>query len=238
VAAALDTLVSSIQILRDAGATDAEIMQILGEDMKVAAGAANQLEIAIPPVIQELLALDLAASGLSEAFQEGYAIWDNLADQGTNLSDKIMGLGARMLELFDVAEAQEMVWKLLGGDILALANNYTQLGEDIPPIIQATLEWAVANGHAEKSADGLYTSIGKLSAAYQEGRAIWHNFVQEGKDLEQTLLGLGDVLLENFEVAEAQELAWRFLGDDIIALANSYDGRLRDISNVTQRAHG
>jgi hypothetical protein len=238
VAAALDTMVNSIQILRDAGATDAEIMKILGEDMEVVAAAAHQLEIAIPPVIQELLALDIATSGLSEAFQEGYAIWDNFIDQGKNLSDTILGLGARMLELFDVAEAQEMTWKLLGGDILSLANSYIELGRPdlIPPIIQATLDWAEANEHARRSADGLYHSVGELSAAYQEGANIWKNFSQSAWDLQDKLMGLGDALLEEFDVATAQRMAWEFLGDEIISTANAYEAVNRELPPVIQAA--
>jgi hypothetical protein len=236
VAAALDTLVSSIQILRDAGATDAEIMQILGEDMKVAAAAAHELEIAIPPVVQELLNLDMATSGLSEAFQEGYAIWDNIIDRGKNLSDTIMGLGARLLETHEVSEAQSILWKILGNDIVALANQYNELKEPLPPLIQLTLEYAVANGILEKSTDGVYSAVNNLNQAYEDGRAIWTNFIQDGQDLEQTLLGLGDALLENHDVATAQRLAWQFLGDDIINLANAYEGVEEVLPPVIQLA--
>jgi hypothetical protein len=236
VAAALDTMVSSIQILRDAGATDAEVMKILGEDMEIVVGAAHELGIAIPPVIQELLSLNLATSGVSEAFQEGYHIWGNIADQGETLSDKIMGLGARMLELFEVAEAQEMTWKLLGGDILSLANQYVQLEMEIPPVIQATLDWAVANDHARQSSDGLYHSMGKLSAAYQEGANIWKDFAQSAWDLQDKLMGLGDELLKEFDVATAQRMAWEFLGDEIISTANAYEAVNRELPPVIQMA--
>ncbi len=151
IAAEFELLIGAADVLRESGATNAEIFEVLNERLFEAVEAAEALGIEVPQAARELLALGDAAGDAAddvddlteamEAFNAGIddfttgfekSILDasNVTGQFTAAVNRMIGNG------IDQFEAMRRAGEFFGKELVDVFNNLVFFGEEIPPMLQ------------------------------------------------------------------------------------------------------
>lgn len=214
-----------IAALKEAGASDSQVIQLIGADIINLVDAADKLNVTVPDSVQAMYDLAKASDDVSEGFKAGQKIWTDFAAKGATLNDELVGLGTELLKTMDKADAQSAAWRLLGGDVISLANSYEDVGQAIPPVVQMSLDYAEANGLIARNADNAWEAVGKLNVELTKltkGQQAAADFLSQGKDLANEIQDLGQYLLDSGVSAEnAATIGWSQYGKSIIDVTNA-----------------
>jgi TP901 family phage tail tape measure protein len=237
VAASLENMVFALEHLQSVGATNDEILQLLGEDLVALVQGAQELGVEIPQLVMDFYNLASAMEGVNENFSKGVAQWEAIKNAGMNLADIVKGFVSASMEdlkinLEDagaVLDYQRYVWSLFGNDILSVANATTKAGQAVDPFIKLILDWAVAQGLINKELDGTYKLLEDVDAVMSKGAEMWHENAQAQKDFsglvyQWTVAAMEDlnITLDDTQgILQLQHLAWETFGKDALDLANA-----------------
>jgi archaellum component FlaC len=195
-------------------------------DWAVGAGYAT---INAQGLYESLLEVEDAAGKVSGAFAEGQQMWTDIIEKGVNLADTLLGLGTELLKTKSTADAQATAWKILGDDIIDVANEYHDMGLELPPLIQAALDYAEALGLVSISSEGVVTATRSMIDVLQEGRNLFDSVGESAVALGDKIYGwalqaierLGIDMTNTGDVARLQSLAWGLFSDEIVRNTNA-----------------
>lgn len=190
---------------------------------------AESIGFAVPEVERLALATDALAMSLGfagdaalDAFGSGFSKMmssiPDLHNSLSGLSGELMGFWETMEENgVPALQAQHRAWQLFGNRILDTFNNFSLLGEDIPPFLQMMIDWAVQQGlltvtidsttgsmvaqrsEIDKMADSakMARDAMKELADAERGLAVGNQAAQQARTVRQTLSGFSQGF--NFE---------------------------------------
>lgn len=160
---AMTTLAGDIEFLQEKGASNEQIMSLMGDSLRGAAEAAVELGVAIPPLIAQMLGLDGATDGLNASQVSLLANLQALKDAPLRTAESMQTLVGDIDLLREHGATTEQIMTLLGDKLRSTADAAVQLGVEIPAVIQQLLglQGAVdgVGGAADRLSAGRQTSV-------------------------------------------------------------------------------
>lgn len=218
----IEALAEAIQELLDSGGAASDVLINFWSQILEARDAAERLGIELPEVIAQYVEMSEKAASLTERQRELFFALLALIDAPEKAAKSIAALASDVEFLASEGATSEQMLQILGQAISEAERLAEEFGLTLPESIQALIEFRDALSGAGDAADG---ADGPVRAIVQS----WREFAAAGRELSLDIVALAEELLMSMDVQEAQRTLWAFMGEDIIALAESYHDLGREI---------